>query len=457
MRPEPFSYMIVVALAAVVTVALVPAFVWLSRRFGAVALPDERRVHQAPTPALGGGAMYLGFVVAFVYAWHSGHFTALFANTSEPWAILAGATVAYGVGLLDDVKELSPPAKLAGLSLAGAVLALGSVGIIWFRVPFLDVFILPYDLAFVVTVVWVLGMANALNFIDGLDGLAAGIVAIGAAAFLLYGLQLAHAELLLPGNIGPLVAATVVGACLGFLPWNVHPAKIFMGDGGSLFLGVMMAASTMAVGGRTPDPYSGQTFFFYAPLVIPLVILGVPILDTAFAIVRRAKSGRSLASADRGHLHHRLMRLGHGHRRTVFLLWAWTLVLSLFVLYPVYNDGRGDAVVPAGVAAFALALFTLLHPTRRSAGGDQTATGNSTLGGELPGSEPGPNLPPPIDVAVPAAAVFRPRGPSSPSEPPARDARPPAAPPNAPDRSNNHLRQADDESVTLVNSSRWPQ
>ena len=370
MRPELSSYLLVVGVAALVTLLTVPGFIWASQRWGCVAHPDQRRVHKRPTPTLGGGAMYLGFVVAFGFAWASGLFDASFEGSTEPLGILVGATVAYLVGVVDDVKEISPPAKIAGIVFAGAGLAVGGVSIIWFRVPFLDVFVLPYDMAFVATVIWVLGMANAVNFIDGLDGLAAGVLGIAAGAFLLYSHQLGNVGLILPGNIGPLVAAMVAGACIGFLPWNFHPARIFMGDGGSLLLGTMMAASTMAVGGRTPDPYSGQTFFFYAPLVIPLVILGVPVFDTAFAIVRRAKGGRSIASADKGHLHHRLLRQGHGHRRAVTILWAWTTVLSLFVLYPVYNSGQGDAVVPIGLLAFSLVLFTMFHPGKWSASSD---------------------------------------------------------------------------------------
>ncbi|MCP4225467.1 MAG: undecaprenyl/decaprenyl-phosphate alpha-N-acetylglucosaminyl 1-phosphate transferase [Actinomycetia bacterium] len=366
MRPSLGSYLLVAVVAAAVTLATVPAFVHLSKRFGLIAQPDARRLHERPTAVLGGGAMYVGFVVAFVAAWISGAFESTFAGSTEPLAILAGATVAYGVGLLDDIRELSPPAKIAGMVGAAALLAAGGVSIIWFRIPFWDVFVLPYDMAFVATVIWVLGMANAVNFIDGLDGLAAGIMGIGATAFLLYGIRLGQVDLLLPGNVGPLVAATVVGVCIGFLPWNVYPARIFMGDGGSLLLGTLMAASTMSVGGRIPDPFSGQTFFFYAPLVIPLVILGVPVFDTAFAILRRASKRKGLATADKGHLHHRLVRLGHGHRRSVWILWAWTALLSAFVLYPTYNEGQGDAIVPMGVGAAALVLFTLFMPGIRA-------------------------------------------------------------------------------------------
>ena len=378
MRPELSSYLMVAGVAAMVTVAAVPLFVYLSRARNLMVEPDARRMHDEPTATLGGGAMYIGFVVGFFVAWISGYFAAAFDGSTEPWAILACATAAYGVGVLDDIRELSAPAKIAGMLLAAGLLAAGGVSIIWFRIPFLDVFVLPYDLAFVATVIWVLGMANAVNFIDGLDGLAAGIVGIGATAFLLYGVRLGDVELLLPGNVGPLVAALVLGICAGFLPWNVYPARIFMGDSGSLLLGSLMAASTIAVGGRTPDPFSGQTFFFYAPLAIPLVILGVPVFDTAFAILRRAKGGKGLATPDKDHLHHRLVRLGHGHRRSVWILWAWTSLLSAFVLYPTYNEGQGDAIVPMGVGAAALGLFTLFIPGLRARRSDADSEGATT-------------------------------------------------------------------------------
>jgi UDP-GlcNAc:undecaprenyl-phosphate GlcNAc-1-phosphate transferase len=362
MRPDLSAYLVVTAIAAVVTVLLVPAARLVAEATGLLAHPDARRLHARPTPYLGGTAMYGGFLAGMTAAWASGRFDAVFAGSTEPLAVLAAATVACAVGLVDDITDLSAPAKTTGLVLAATLLTVGGVSIIWFRIPFLDVFVLPYDLAWLFTVVWLLGMANAINFIDGLDGLAAGIVGIGAGAFLLYGVRLGEVDLLLAGNVGPLVAALAVGICLGFLPWNVHPARIFMGDSGSLLLGALMAASTMAVGGRTPDPFSGQTFFFYAPLAIPLLVLGVPVLDTAFAIFRRAKGGQGLATADKGHLHHRLVRLGHGHRRSVTILWAWTALLSAFVLYPTYNEGQGDGLVPTGVAALALLLYTLFHP-----------------------------------------------------------------------------------------------
>jgi UDP-GlcNAc:undecaprenyl-phosphate GlcNAc-1-phosphate transferase len=162
--------------------------------------------------------------------------------------------------------------------------------------------------------------------------------------------------------------------CVGFLPHNFNPARIMMGDGGALLLGLLLAVSTSVVGGRTDsfdDEFIGQTYFFLAPLAIPIMILGVPILDTLFAIIRRATGRKALATADKGHLHHRLMNLGHGHRRSVVILWTWTALLSGFVLYPTYNHARGDAMVPTGIAALGLLLFTVLHPDIRQSRADR--------------------------------------------------------------------------------------
>jgi len=280
--------------------------------------------------------------------------------------VVVAAAVIWSVGFVDDVRNISPPAKVAGMVLSGSILSLTGVSILVFRVPFFDVLLLSADWSFFVTVLWVVGMANIVNLVDGLDGLAAGIVAIAAATFLLYALRLADEGVLDPANPGAMWAAIALGVCVGFLPHNVHPARIFMGDGGALLLGLLMAASTMSVGGRTTAQFSGQAFFFFAPIFIPLVILGVPIADTLFAILRRTVRGRGAFAADKEHLHHRLVGLGHGHRRSVLILWGWTALLSAFVLYPTYT-GDGDAVVPIGIAGLALLLFSVLVPRARRA------------------------------------------------------------------------------------------
>jgi UDP-GlcNAc:undecaprenyl-phosphate GlcNAc-1-phosphate transferase len=360
-------YAIVFAVAAGVTYAATPVARRVAVRIGAVVYPDERRVHTSPTPTLGGGAMFVAFLAAMGVAALLPGFRSIFSGSSEPWGVILAAAVIFGVGLLDDIREVSAPAKVAGQVLAACILGLAGVTMFYFRVPFADFVVLSPDLGFLVTVLWVVGMANALNLIDGLDGLAAGIVGIAALAFFLYANRLSNVGLLSTDNIGPLIAVIACGLAVGFLPHNLHPAKVFMGDAGAMLLGLLMASTTLVVGGRTADQFSGQTYFFFAPLFIPFFILGVPMLDTAFAIVRRARRRAALSQADKEHLHHRLMRLGHGQRRSVVILWAWTAVLSGVVLFPTYTN-KGNAIVPAAVAGLGVALYTLFHPGLRRRG-----------------------------------------------------------------------------------------
>lgn len=361
------DHLLVGAVAAGATFATTPLVGWFARRRGWVYEPNERSVHTEPMPDVGGIAMLVGFLAALATAWALPAFDPLFANNSEPLGLLIAAVVVFGVGLLDDVIDIPPPAKVTGIVVGGLALVWFGVTMYYFRVPFLDVIILSPDWTPLITIVWLLGMTQAINLIDGLDGLAAGIVAIGAGAFFVYAFRLGELDLLTQPNIGPLVAIITVGMCLGFLPHNFNPARIFMGDGGAFLLGLMLAVSTSVVGGRA-DPFTqefvGQTFFFLAPLVIPLLILGVPILDTAFAIVRRATRRQALDEADKGHLHHRLMNLGHGQRRSVLILWTWTALLSAFVLYPILT-GDDPTYLPFGMAALAIVLYTVLHPSVR--------------------------------------------------------------------------------------------
>ena len=161
-------------------------------------------------------------------------------------------------------------------------------------------------------------------------------------------------------NVGPLVAVVACGICLGLPPFNFNPARLFMGDAGALLLGVLMAASTMVIGGRTP-PTSGVTYFFFAPLFIPFFILGVPIVDMTFAFIRRTAHGTSFHTPDKKHIHHRLLRLGHGPRRSVLILWAWTAILSGFLLFPLFMH-QANAFIPLGAAALGVGLYTCSTP-----------------------------------------------------------------------------------------------
>ncbi|HEV3451467.1 MAG TPA: MraY family glycosyltransferase [Acidimicrobiia bacterium] len=362
------GYSIVGAVGASTTFILAFLMRWLAPRIGAMATPGTRSVHAEPIPSLGGAAMFGGFLAAMAVASQLNQFQGMFADSSEPLGILLGAGVMFLVGAVDDLREVSPPAKVAGQILSASLLSLFGVTMLYFRVPFASYqyIVLSPDLAPLVTVVAVVLLANALNLIDGLDGLAAGIVLIAGTAMFLYADRLFKAGLLEGSNIGPLIAVIAVAVCAGFLPHNFNPARIFMGDAGAMFLGLLMAVTTITIGGRTADEFSGQTYFFFAPLLIPIVILAVPVVDTAFSFVRRAAARRRVFVADREHLHHRLMRLGHGPRRSVVILWLWTALLSAVALIPTYTN-RGNALVPLALAGLALLLFTYFHPGLRSA------------------------------------------------------------------------------------------
>jgi UDP-GlcNAc:undecaprenyl-phosphate GlcNAc-1-phosphate transferase len=362
--PDLTDYLAIGLVAAGVTFLVTPIVRWIAGALGWAAEPNDRSVHTAPIPDVGGLAMLCGFIAALAVAWQLDRFHLVFDSNTEPLGVALAVVVVFVVGLLDDVIDLAPPAKVTGIVLGGMVLVWFGATMFYFRVPFYDVLVVTSDWMPLVTVLWLLGMTQAINLIDGLDGLAAGIVAIGSFAFFLYAHKLGELDLLSDSNVGPLIAIITAGICVGFLPHNFNPARIFMGDGGAFLLGTLLAVSTSVVGGRAApgtQDYVGQTFFFFAPLAIPLLILGVPILDTLFAIVRRVSRRQAFDVADKGHLHHRLMNLGHGHRRSVLILWAWTALLSGFVLWPVLRGGN-PRYMPFGILALAIVLYTVLHP-----------------------------------------------------------------------------------------------
>ncbi|MDQ1395309.1 MAG: UDP-GlcNAc:undecaprenyl-phosphate/decaprenyl-phosphate GlcNAc-phosphate transferase [Acidimicrobiaceae bacterium] len=371
----PFA--VILGVAAVSSYTLTWVVRKLSVKLHLVVKPDERRVHENPTPTAGGGAMFLAFLLAMGVAGVMPQFHEAF-RSSDPLAIVLGAAIIFAVGLGDDLREMSAPAKLSGQVFAGSVLALLGVSMFFLQVPFAGVLVLSPDLQPLLTVLWVAGMANAVNLIDGLDGLAAGIVAIASGSFFIYGDRLSRQGFISPNNVGVLVAVATCGICIGFLPHNFHRARIFMGDAGAMLLGLLMAASTLEVVGQADAEFTGKTFFFFAPIFIPFFILGVPMLDTAFAILRRAAGRSGVAHADREHLHYRLERMGHGHRRSVLILWAWTVILCGLSLYPAFTN-RGNAVVPFLIAALGVALYTLFHPGIRRAAADPPKDGATVI------------------------------------------------------------------------------
>jgi UDP-GlcNAc:undecaprenyl-phosphate GlcNAc-1-phosphate transferase len=396
--PDLGWYALVLVVAAVATAGLtVPA-----RRFavltGYVAPPNERTMHTKPIPYGGGAAMFLGFLTAVLAAAAVPALRPIFTDSPEILGVVLAAGAIFAVGLIDDFREMSAPAKMAGQILAASILYFLGVTMYDFKVPLAGFIVLTPGVIPLITAAWVIALANAINLIDGLDGLAAGIVAIGGGALAIYGIRLMALGILPVNNVGPLVAVIACGICLGFLPFNFSPARLFMGDAGALLLGVLMAASTMVIGGRTP-PTSGVTYFFFAPLFIPFFILGVPIVDMAFAFVRRTARGTSFHTPDKQHIHHRLLRLGHGPRRSVLILWAWTAVLSAFLLVPLFVH-RANAFIPLGAAALGVGLYTLFHPGLRKGNGD---VGDAEVEAEGE-NRLDPEVPPGVPAAAPAGA-----------------------------------------------------
>jgi UDP-GlcNAc:undecaprenyl-phosphate/decaprenyl-phosphate GlcNAc-1-phosphate transferase len=354
------SYAAVMVIGAVVTMlADRPARV-ISLKVGYTAQPDERKVHQRVTPYGGGAAMFVGLCIALMAAVAITPLRQVISSSHEVIGVLLAAGVIFVVGVVDDFREMSAPAKVAGQFLAASVLYLSGCTMYQLKLPFAGFVVLGPSILPVITALWVFALSNAVNLIDGLDGLAAGIVTIASGTLCVYGLRLEDLGLLPITNVGPLVAAVTCGISLGFLRDNFHPAKLFMGDAGALMLGLLMSASTMVIGGRTP-PASGVTFFFFAPLLIPVFILGVPLIDATWAFVRRTLSGQGFHTPDKNHIHHRLMRLGHGHRRTVVILWLWTAFLCAFVLFPLFEPAT-NVFIPFGVALMLIALFTWFSP-----------------------------------------------------------------------------------------------
>lgn len=354
------AYVLVALVASIVTLLANKPARLISVRIGYSALPDERKVHQSVTPYGGGGSMLVGLCVALLFALLVPSLRAVITSSNEMFGVLLAAGVIFVVGVVDDFREMSAPAKVAGQFLAASILYFSGATMYQLKLPFAGFVVLGPSILPIITAVWVFALCNAVNLIDGLDGLAAGIVAIASGTLCAYGLRLETLGLLPVSNVGPLIAAVTCGICVGFLRDNFYPAKMFMGDAGALMLGVLMSASTMVIGGRTP-PASGVTFFFFAPLLIPVFILGVPLVDAVWAFARRTASGQGFHTPDKNHIHHRLMRLGHGHRRTVIILWAWTALLCGFVLVPLF-DTRANVFIPLGVAVLVIALFTWFSP-----------------------------------------------------------------------------------------------
>ena len=329
MHPS-LEYALICCVAAAGSYLLTPIARRLAISWGAVARPRDRDVHAVATPRLGGLALFAGFAMAIVLAHQLPTLRATFANWDIDWVLVAGAIIC-AIGVLDDKYELDSVTKLAGQVVAtGVMVTKGGVQLSAVYVPGAGTVSLGRDVAIPVTILLTVLTINAMNFIDGLDGLAAGVTAIGAIAFFAFAYHLASVNYIDVANTPTLLTAALAGTCIGFLPHNFSPARIFMGDSGSMLVGlVLSAAGTTAATGA--DPQSFGHLLGALPLALPLLpiaVLAVPFVDLVLAIIRRVRRGQSPFAPDKEHLHHRMLEIGHTHRRAVLLLYFWSALLA---------------------------------------------------------------------------------------------------------------------------------
>jgi len=333
------EYLLVGLTTAAVTFLLTGMVRLFAIRAGAVATPRERDVHVTPVPRLGGVAMFGGVVAGMLLANHLPVLRSAFTSLDAPAVLLAGGLIVL-VGALDDRFDLDAVTKLAGQVTAAGVLALFGVQWFLFWVPWVgtsdgaggdgSVLVLGQDQAVLITVLMTVVLVNAMNFVDGLDGLAAGIGLIAAASIGAFSLGQLHAQGSVEAYPPVLIAATLAGACLGFLPHNFQPARIFMGDSGSMLIGLMLAAASTSASGRiNPTAYgASDALALLSPLLVVAAVLFVPLLDFGLAVLRRTRAGQHPFHADKMHLHHRLLEIGHSQRRAVLLIYLWAGVLA---------------------------------------------------------------------------------------------------------------------------------
>ena len=391
------AYLVVFLVAALTTFVATPIVRRFAIRIGGIDQPSDRKVHPVPTPTMGGLAIYAGFLAALGVSQALPQFEDMNRGSPEPLAVLVTCTLMVILGAVDDLKGITALTKLTGQIFVGGVLFLLNVFVtyfFWFW-PGSIVSVGP-DISVPLTILWVVAVTNAVNLVDGLDGLAAGMVAIASGVLFVYMAQT-------PSFFGDvsqpaLLAAITTGVCLGFLPWNFHPARIFMGDSGAMLLGMLLAVVTISGILRNPyAPSGGDLALSFVPLLVPLLVLFVPFLDVFLAIVRRTRRGQGIGSADKEHLHHRLIDIGHSHRKAVLLMYLWSVLISASALAVGLIDGRvtvGLIVAGAVVLFLATALPLLARRRRNGNGVDPDANGMHRPGrGRQSIGEPGPDAP----------------------------------------------------------------
>ncbi|MBU7596377.1 undecaprenyl/decaprenyl-phosphate alpha-N-acetylglucosaminyl 1-phosphate transferase [Streptomyces sp. P38-E01] len=333
------EYLLTLCVTAAVTYLLTGPVRKFAIAAGAVPQIRARDVHREPTPRLGGIAMFGGLCAGLLVASQLENISDVFTLSDEPRALLAGAGIIWLLGVLDDKWGVDALVKLGGQMIAAGVMVWQGLTILWLPIPTVGMVAITPLQGTLLTVALVVITINAVNFVDGLDGLASGMVCIAAMAFFMYAYRIWYSYGIEAAAPATLFAAVLMGMCLGFLPHNMHPARIFMGDSGSMLIGLVLAAGAVSVTGQVdPDAlklFSGSeraavqaTVPVYMPLILPLTILAVPTADLILAVVRRTWNGRSPFAADRGHLHHRLLEIGHSHSRAVLIMYFWSALIA---------------------------------------------------------------------------------------------------------------------------------
>jgi len=374
------EYFLVFLVALSVTYLLTVVAREIALRTGAVAAVRDRDVHAEPIPYLGGLAMFGGLCAAYLVA-RELPFLSLsegFVFVDAGTVLMAGALVC-ALGVLDDIFDIDALTKLGGQVLAAGLLVV--LGVRFYYFPGADgtQFALDDVQGALLTLVVVIGTMNAVNFVDGLDGLAAGVVGIGASAFFIYCYLLSDVTNVTLATTGALLSAALAGAGAGFLPHNFHPARLFMGDSGSMLIGLVLSASALTLTGQFPGmPDSGGNSLFVTvlPVLLPVGLLMVPIADLVLAVVRRTRAGRSPFSADKQHLHHRLLEIGHSQRRAVFIMWMWAGILAAGAVLVSLRDDWWVWWGLGAVVALAVAMTLVLPKIHRPR---KTGLGNTGL------------------------------------------------------------------------------
>jgi UDP-GlcNAc:undecaprenyl-phosphate/decaprenyl-phosphate GlcNAc-1-phosphate transferase len=372
------EYLLTLAVAAAVTYLMTPVARRLALRWGAMTEVRARDVHAIPTPRLGGVAMLAGFAASLLVALHLPFLGPTFAEGNDVRALLSGAVLICLLGVADDKWELDAITKLAGQVLVAGVLVLQGVQMLYLPVGGLGgasdgspgAFVLGPAEGTVLTVFIVVATINAVNFVDGLDGLAAGIVAIAATSFFAFSYLLAIDDNLDRATTSGIIAASLMGICFGFLPHNFSPARVFMGDSGSMLLGLLLASTTITLTGTVnPNDVSGDNIApALVPLVLPIAVMVVPFVDMLLAIIRRTRAGRSPFAPDKQHLHHRLLEIGHSHARAVIVMYLWSAVISYAATAFVFLNTPALLISLTAVALVALLLTRKLPRLRRDEG-----------------------------------------------------------------------------------------